>query len=308
MTVDYNLASKQNPFDISFSKNSSVKRHSWDTSIKNYYRLGLENNIPKRLKNIIPSSNISRWKQEPENKYMGCEVAEFINQEIELIKRFNESSNIKKIMESYFKLSDVFHNIISNVKGIKSIIKDQKELIVNTIELVKDTIPINNALKVFNISKSTYQNYKTIVIHKCEGSYFKWCAKKVPNQLLAREVLIIKSYMEHESYKYWSKSSVYLKAIRDQALFCGLSTFYKYCRLLGYANLKTYSKFNQYFPLKTTKPNEVWCADVTIFKTADNAKHYIHILMDHFSKKVLGFSIEKSNSGKAIRIYYKKPT
>ena len=45
----------------------------------------------------------------------------------------------------------------------------------------------------------------------------------------------------------------------------------------------------------------MWCADVTIFKTADGIKHYIHILMDHFSKKILGYSIEKSNSGKAIR-------
>ena len=52
-------------------------------------------------------------------------------------------------------------------------------------------------------------------------------------------------------------------------------------------------KPNNYNPLKTTKTNEVWCADVTIFKTHDGVKHYIQILMDHFSKVVLGYLIEK---------------
>jgi putative transposase len=261
----------------------------------------LENNIPYELKRNISSSNISRWKQEANNKYTGCELADFINQEIDLIKRFNQSSNIKKIINAYIKLSNAFHFVIANAKGIKSSIKSHKELIVNTIEAIKEVIPINNALKVFNLSRATYQTYKIIVIHRCDASYFKWCTKRFPNQLLPREVLFIKKYMEHDNYRFWSKSSVYLKAVRDNSLSCGLSTFYKYCRLLGFSNGKTYPKHNNYNPLKTTKPHEVWCADVTIFKTADGIKHYIHILMDHFSKKILGYRAEKSNSGKAIR-------
>jgi putative transposase len=276
-------------------------RKSWDTSVKHYYRLGLEDNLPTELKISVPNTNKFRWKNELEDKYYGCQVAEFINQEIELIKRINQSSNIKRINKSYFKLLDALHEMISNVKGIKVIIKDQKELVVNVIEQVKDSIPIEKALKVFNISRTTYQNYKTIVIHKCESSYFNWCTKRFPNQLLPQEVLTIKAYMKHIDYMFWSKSSVYLRAVRDDNLHCCISTFYKYCRLLGFTNLKKYSKLDDNKPLRTTRPNEVWSADVTIFKTADGIKLYIHILMDHFSKKILGYSIEKSNSGKAIR-------
>lgn len=72
-------------------------------------------------------------------------------------------------------------------------------------------------------------------------------------------------------------------------------------RLLGFSNPILKRKSQSYNPLKTSYPNQVWCADVTIFKTIDNVKHYIHILIDHFSKKVLAYSIEKNNSGKAIR-------
>ena len=278
-----------------------TSRQSWDTNVKHYYRNNLESMLPVYIQKSVPSSNISRWKKEEANKYNGCEVAALINQEIELIKRLNQSSKIKKINQCYFELVDAFHQVISKVKGVKSQVNEHKEMIVNTIEKVKDIIPINNSLKVFNISRSTFENYKSIVIHKCESSYFKWCTRRFPNQLLPVEVKVIKKYMVDHNYKYWSKSSVYLMAIRNGNLNCGISTFYKYCRLLGFKNRPRRKKSDDYQPVKTSKPNELWCADVTIFKTANNTKHYIHFLIDHYSKKILGCKIEKSSSALAIK-------
>ncbi|WP_296385981.1 hypothetical protein [Winogradskyella sp.] len=200
-------------------------RTSWDTSIKHLARHGILNDIltSNQISNI-PSSNLSRWRNESDDKYLYSEINQIVKQEIELIKRINQSSKIKKINESYFKLTDSFHNMISNIKGIKTLLKGQKGFIVNTIDSLKDVIPIDNALKVFNISRTAYQNYKTIVIHKCEASYFKWCTRRVPNQLLQTEVETIKEYMQDERYKSWSKSCIYLRAIRDNNLF--LRTIY----------------------------------------------------------------------------------
>ena len=277
-------------------------RKSWDTNIKHLARHGLLNDVLSSEQiMMIPRSNLSRWKNEANNKYQYAELNQIIEKEVDFIKRMNQSSKLKKINESYFKLCDTFHEVISNVKCIQTLLKEQKELIVNTIEKVAGIIPIEKALKVFNISRSTYQNYKSIVIHKCETSYFNWCTKRLPNQLLPSEVKVIKKYMENNTYQFWSKSSVYLKAIRENTLACSLNTFYKYCRLLGFSNPILKRKSQSYNPLKTSHPNQVWCADVTIFKTNDNVKHYIHILIDHYSKKVLAYSIEKNNSGVAIR-------
>lgn len=277
-------------------------RKSWDTSIKHITRNGLLNDVLS-IEQIatIPRSNISRWKNETDDKYHFCEINDVINQEIELIKRLNQSSKIKRINQSYFKLADTFHEVIAKVKGVKSLINEQKELIVNTIEKVKDVIPINKALQVFKISRSTFENYKSILIHKCESSYFKWCTQRFPHQLLATEITTIKTYMDNLIYSHWSKSSVYLKALRDENLNCGISTFYKYCRLLGFQNKPRRKKSDHYQPLRTSYPNQVWCADVTIFKTADNVKHHIHLLIDHYSKMILGYRIEKSSSALAIK-------
>lgn len=279
----------------------SSSRISWDTNVKHYIRNGLYDNLPNTIKARIPKSNIHRWEHETAEKYLGCEVANFIKEELELIKRTGESKHAKKVMEAYFKLSDTYHEILSTVKGIKQQIALQKEKLVNTVEKVKDIIPVERALKVFNISRTTYHNYKVLVISKCESSYFLWCARQYPHQLLKKEILQIKKYMEIKDYEHWSKSSVYLLALRNKKIYFGLSTWYKYSKLLGYTARRHLHPKKLYGSLKSFRPNEIWCADVTILKTADDKKHYIHFLMDHYSKMILGYRIENSSSPKAIK-------
>ncbi len=179
-----------------------ARRKSWDTSVKYYYRMGLDNNLPDAIKKQVSSSNSSRWKNEPDDKYIGNEVADYIDQELALIRRIGQNSNIKKVLQGYFNLIDTLYSILDKVKGIKQNIASHKELIVNTIESVKYFIPIEKSIKIFNLSRATYQNYKTLVINKCDSSYFLWCVKKYPHQLLKSEILIIKEYMTDKRYRF----------------------------------------------------------------------------------------------------------
>jgi putative transposase len=282
--------------------NNITTRKSWDTAIKHLARHGVINDVLSTSEiKLIPSSNISRWKTESNEKYLYCEINKIVVKELELIRKMNQSSKIKKVVSSYFLLCDTFHSVIASVKGIKTVIRKHRDIIVNTIENVKEFISVDSALKVFNLSRSSFEHYKNRLIYQCDNSYFKWCAKKHPNQLLSSELSVIRKYMTHQIYKHWSKSSVYLKAIIDGNLLCGISTFYKYCSLLGFQNKPRRKKSDDYEPVKTLKPNELWCVDVTIFKTKDHVKHYIHILIDHYSKMILGYKIKSSSSGIAIK-------
>lgn len=166
----------------------SIYRNSWDTNVKHYIRNGLYDNLPEELKSRISKTNKHRWQNECEDKYLGCEINAFIKEELELIKRIGSSNNSKKIINAYFKLSETYHEILDSFKSIKKHISKHKEKVVNVIEMVKETIPIKDALNVFNISRGTYQNYKTVVINKCDASYFLWCVKQYPQQLLKKEV------------------------------------------------------------------------------------------------------------------------
>ncbi|MEE9407694.1 MAG: DDE-type integrase/transposase/recombinase [Polaribacter sp.] len=282
--------------------NHIATRKSWDTSVKHLTRHGVLDDVLSHSQlRLIPSSNISRWKYESNDKYLHCEINNVIKKEVELIKRINQSSKIKKLNQSYFKLCDTFHEALSSVKGVKSVIRKHRDVIVNTIENVKEFISVDSALKVFNLSRSSFEHYKNRLLYTCDDSYFNWCVKKHPNQLLSNEVVTIKKYMTHKIYKHWSKSSIYLKAVIDGNLLCGISTFYKYCSLLGFQNKPRRKKSDDYDPVVTSKPNELWCVDVTIFKTKDHVKHYIHLLIDHYSKMILGYKIKSSSSGIAIK-------
>ncbi|MFV8324880.1 transposase [Flavobacterium sp. ZS1P14] len=107
--------------------------------------------------------------------------------------------------------------------------------------------------------------------------------------------------MENQNYLHWSKSSVYLLALRNKEISFGLTTWYKYSKLLGYSTTRHLHPKKLYGSLMSYRPNEIWCADVTILKTLDDKKHYIHFLMDHYSKMILGYRVENSSKPKAIR-------
>jgi hypothetical protein len=76
----------------------------WDTNVKHYIRNGLYNNLPIAIRTQIPKTNKHRWKNEKDDKYIGCEVANFITEELELIKRAGESRNPKKNHGKIFQI------------------------------------------------------------------------------------------------------------------------------------------------------------------------------------------------------------
>lgn len=233
------------------------QRKSWDTSVKHYYRLGIEDNLPERLKALVSNSNKSRWKNEPEDKYTGCDVAVYIRDELALIKRVGQSPATRKVLEGYFSLCDTFFTIAGRIKGIGQVVADHKERVVNTIERLKSFVPVEKAIKAFNISRGTYQHYKTLVLNKCDSSYFLWCVKKYPHQLLKSEIRRIRAYMEDPRYVYWSKSSVYLRAVRDRSISFCPSIGYKYCKLLGYSKNRCLQPKKTYTSLISREPNKL---------------------------------------------------
>jgi putative transposase len=51
--------------------------------------------------------------------------------------------------------------------------------------------------------------------------------------------------------------------------------------------------------IRANKPNQIWHADITIVKTLDGVKQYVHLVIDNFSRKVLAHSIQNAVSGLA---------
>jgi putative transposase len=282
-----------------FKMTHTSTRISWSTNLKIFIGNGYYDILPREVKTTISSSNKSRWIKH-KKKYNNGGLSTDLENKADFYNQLEDAPIIKKATESLLELNRIFHEIMSDAKGIKQHLSQNKEKIVNTIEKLKNKIPVEQAIKIFNISRSTYHNYKILVLNICEASYFKFCLKQYPSQLLQKEIEQIKKYMNNLNYRYWSKSSIYLLALRNKDISIGLSTWYKYCNLLGYKTRHLQPKI-KYNPIKSDHINQIWCADVTILKTQDGTKHYIHLLIDHFSRKILGYSIQNAASPKAIK-------
>ena len=91
--------------------------------------------------------------------------------------------------------------------------------------------------------------------------------------------------------------SICYYAIRNKILSVSPQTWYKYNKLLGIRR-HAFKRRNPYKKgLKVTYPNQYWHADITIFKTLDNVKHYIYLVVDNYSRKILSRDMADRVSG-----------
>ena len=69
------------------------------------------------------------------------------------------------------------------------------------------------------------------------------------------------------------------------------------------------AQYNSYHTVVKTSyacPNEIWHMDVTEFVTKDNIKHYIHTVLDNFSRKVIAYTVSRDKTAKTRLISLKE--
>ncbi|MFM7021772.1 MAG: DDE-type integrase/transposase/recombinase [Flavobacteriales bacterium] len=214
---------------------------------------------------------------------------------MQFIRDLNKHQNAQKALEAYIKLYNSLASIIHSTKNIKPLFHKNRQLIVDSIQEVHQVINIDDAIKVFNISRSTFQNWFQEVKFKCSASFFKICCKYNPNQLTRQEVGIIKKMLTDEKFKYWPVNSIALYALRNNILSACVGTWYKYRILLGITRVLPKKQNKKHKKgIRASKPNEIWHADITQFKTIDGRIKYIYFVIDNFSRKILSFRIHNS--------------
>ncbi|MET3047599.1 hypothetical protein, partial [Flavobacterium covae] len=89
------------------------QRNSYHTNTKIFARKGL---LSTELLKLIPSSNLSRWLKEPENKYIDYTLNGLIDQDIELFQNQNEFPSSKKLSRAYIQLLKGAYTIFDQIK------------------------------------------------------------------------------------------------------------------------------------------------------------------------------------------------
>ncbi len=171
----------------------------------------------------------------------------------------------------------------------------QKKDIVGAIDTLKNLCSLQKACTCFNITTQLYYAWKNN--NGCRQSVIKLCRKKFPNQLTNIEVALIKKYMEESKYLQWSRVSVYWQLCRTEGNLFAKSTFYKYCKVLGYGRRSGSGKCKKNATgIKAAAVGQIIHVDVTEVYAKNNEKAHVLFVQDNFSRKIIGFHVAAANN------------
>jgi putative transposase len=132
----------------------------------------------------------------------------------------------------------------------------------------------------------------------------------MPNQLTFKEVKLIEQFVLNPEYRNWSLISIYYKLIRESERFFSDRTYYKYVSILGLRRSKNKKPKAKNTGPRANRPLQLLHMDITEYWITDNIKAYLHIVMDNYSRKILGFKVALNKSAELacenLKEVYKK--
>ncbi|HEY1038167.1 MAG TPA: DDE-type integrase/transposase/recombinase [Bacteroidia bacterium] len=169
---------------------------------------------------------------------------------------------------------------------------------INFLERFEDQISYKQLGKILQVSHKTLYHWRTQVKYKCEASALLLCAKRHPNQATIAEVAIIKQWLSKSEYAHWGIHSIWAKAFKEGITHLSKQAWYHYNQLLAIRNSTVIGSKKKHKPLVAERVNQIWHADITVFKTLDGEKHYIYTVMDNYSRYIHSWRIETVVSAK----------
>ncbi len=262
------------------------------------------NSLPIAFNSSTSKAQLSKYKNDFNiENYFGNELNSIVKEQIETLQLLNENKKLKQTIVTLLKcISYLKTYFITTKQSLKLLLTEScghQNEVIHTIQKMECYFSRKVIAKCLKISTQKIALAIRKEIFTCTTSPFNICRKQHPTQLSLSDIKNIKAICENTEYKYWPLTSIYYQGVRTGLINFSLNTFFKYCHIL---NIKRNIPIKNKRPLIgiiTQYPNQVWNADITIFKTKDNIKHYIYLVTDHFSKMIIAYCIDTCNNATA---------
>lgn len=273
----------------------------YSTALKTYYALGLQNEfVDKKIRNKIPASTCQEWKNSViPDTIIGYELEEKFKKNKDDIQAVYHPVN-KFPRYLFFAYSRFIVMLVGlfDKNVFQKTIRDQKAKVIDFLNEFSEHISYKEAGKLLSVSSKTLHHWKKQVKFRCSASPIHLCVKSYLNQASTQEVNTIKKYLNKTDLAHWCLASIWAKAFKNGDTLLSRSTWYQYNQLLKIRIRSKKGKKPSYNPIRSGKVNEIWHADITVFKTLDGVRHFIYTVMDNFSRFVHSWRIERVVSAK----------
>jgi len=273
-----------------------MKRKTYDTRVKYLVRKNL---LPQEYKAQINRSLLSKWKREPDKKYVGYELNENLEDLYEIMKLISENQRIRMALRTFYRINKTLKDVIGIGGKYVGKIKQYKEQVIQTIKRSSPSIGLSRSIRLMGISISTYRTWAMEEFFKCGHSISGLCNNQYPQQLTVKEIRKMYRLLSNVKILHWPIISIAHYGRRQNIINVHPNTWYKYARIMKKKRHR-YKKVARRYDVgvRAKEPNEKWHADITELRLGNGLLYYIYLVMDNFSKYILSWRISQKKCGK----------
>jgi putative transposase len=267
------------------SKIGNYSRYT--TSFKIAVKLGIAN--PDHVK-ALPRTTRYNFKNSDSEDLVGREY-EGLAERVSQVKEILDSRTATATALAMARFAQFIKKIGNKVNSLSKS-KDPKlrRQFINLVKQSEDYIPRKRILDFFEISARRFKNWQFHPEGCIRAPNFESVAQ-YPHQLTNNEIQeIIRAYRDPEMMS-WSSYAIAADLIRKHIVMAGISTIMEYARKLGLHKRSIRKKKQKRGSVAAKKVDQVWHMDVTRLISADNITHYLHLVMDNYSRKILSWHL-----------------
>ena len=253
--------------------------------------------LPAHWRCRIPSSTLADWRRRDVRKIVGFKDNDPIFQEAEFFRTFLNVGALRTSAKALYRVYKFYKTTINGMRGVKRVWKENKPKIVRLVRAIQPAFGLKRACRMARISVSCFHLWKNYP--ECANSPVGLCRKQHPLQITLKEEGVIRRYASDPEFAGWSLASLWLQILRDGAGAFSLTTLRKYVRILRIIRARI-CKPRRRIGIRANAPLELLHMDTTVFRVGDCTRLFIHLVVDNFSRAILGWRLMRTNNSKDV--------
>jgi putative transposase len=282
------------------SKNASYSRYS--TSFKLAVNLG-----------IADQSDISSLPTSTRHNFRKADFTDIVGKgydglthRLDQVKEILDSRTATAVAHSIARVAFFMKRLGKDAHRLKRIKSPQiREAFIDLVERTKKFIPEKQILKFFDMTQRRFSLWKTNPIGCTRAPRFE-CVASYPTQLTNDEISKVIKAFRDQTKASWSAFAIAATLVRERIVVASIPNILSFARDLGLQKRSIKKKMQKRGSIEAEDIDQVWHMDVTQVKSKEGVIHYLHLLIENYSRKILSWHLDTRLRARNSRSVTKK--
>ena len=244
------------------------------------------------MAHAIPASTRHSWRRRDLSRLFSLSDNETYADLVDSVRLLTQNRALRRTVRALLHVNRVLRQIFAATQGASKLLTRHARSIARLLK--QHTVSSKRLARWLGANVRHLQAIAR-EHRQCRNSLLELCVIRHPSQLSLLEVSRIRKALVDANLSHWPRISIYWHLRRNKQIFCQSSTFYKYARILQpHRPVARRPKYRK--GLRASHAGQYIHADITILKLADATKLYLYVVVDNYSRAIIGWtaSLKKS--------------